>query len=210
MGSLRMVGLMSQVTPFINLAIGLLYIPYYMTSLFGHLCVCHKYGPQSSRLPQMQPLPEVSIIMSMSYQSISNGRKRHIIPYEIQGQHPSSLHFPVKLFPNNDRAPLKASIPAGLIKNAVTPPHWTFSGDVLQINRNPTDSSENLDFFTLSNENLLPPPPTLSTPLKKQVKHIHLRRCRGGKERGVKPVRDSSASLLLLWNQDNHIARNRQ
>lgn len=41
------------------------------------------------------------------------GRKRHVIPYDTQGQHPSSLHLLVKLFPNNDRAPLASFIPRG-------------------------------------------------------------------------------------------------
>lgn len=90
------------------------------------------------------------------------GRKRHIIPYEMQGQHRSSLHTSVKLFPNNDRAPLAPSTPAGLDENTIKKKKnpagvQTFSGSVLQINRNLTN------FFTLSAVNLRPPPSTLST-----------------------------------------------
>lgn len=51
-----------------------------MTSLSG---LFTKYGLQSSHLPQMQLLPEVAIIMSMNYQSISNGEEKayHLIWY---------------------------------------------------------------------------------------------------------------------------------
>lgn len=120
----------------------------------------HKIWP--SHLPQMRLLPEVPIIMSMNYQSISNGEEKAYHPIWNAGPASVFTAHVCEIVPKQWQSATrsiyacrarwkhhkKKKNPAGV---------QTFSGSVLQINRNLTN------FFTLSAVNLRPPPSTLST-----------------------------------------------
>ncbi len=91
----------------------------------------------------------------------------------------------------------------------------TFSGSVLQMNGNLTNSSENLDFATLSTDNLRPPRSALSPPLKKEVEQVRYESISTWKPqmRGwerCKTYMMLSVSLSLAWNRYYYTLNDRQ